>query len=107
MPNRERPNSPPSSGTRRTTEEKSLESDGLLSGGLPGVVDAWYTLLDRWGTMSFEQVLQPAIDLAENGFPLSEDGASYIAESKKILKYPTTVENLFTKRPSAEGGRDP
>jgi len=68
------------------------ESDGLLSGGIPGVVDAWYTLLDRWGTMSFEQVLQPAIDLAENGFPLSEYGASYISETKKILKYPTTVK---------------
>ncbi len=71
---------------------KIPESDGLLSGGIPGVVDAWYTLLDRWGTMSFEQVLQPAIDLAENGFPLSELGASYIAESTKIRKYPTTVK---------------
>ncbi len=71
---------------------KIPESDGLLSGGLPGVVDAWYTLLDRWGTMSFKQVLQPAIELAENGFPLSENGASYIAGSKKILKYPTTVK---------------
>ena len=71
---------------------KIPESDGLLSGGIPGVVDAWYILLDRWGTMDFEQVLQPAIDLAENGFPLSERGASYIAESTKILKYPTTVK---------------
>src|SRR5579864_8091574 len=71
---------------------KIPESDGLLSGGLPGVVDAWYTLLDRWGTMTFAQVLQPAIDLAENGFPLSERSASYIAGSKKILKYPTTVK---------------
>jgi gamma-glutamyltranspeptidase / glutathione hydrolase len=71
---------------------KIPESDGLLSGGIPGVVDAWYILLDRWGTMNFEQVLQPAIDLAENGFPLSERGASYIAESTKILKYPTTVK---------------
>ena len=71
---------------------KIPESDGLLSGGIPGVVDAWYILLDRWGTMNFEQVLHPAIDLAENGFPLSERGASYIAESKKILKYPTTVK---------------
>jgi gamma-glutamyltranspeptidase/glutathione hydrolase len=42
--------------------------------------------------MSFEQVLQPAIDLAENGFPLSENGAADIAESKKILRYPTTVK---------------
>ena len=71
---------------------KIPESDGLLSGGLPGVVDAWYILLDRWGTMTFEQVLRPAIELAENGFPLSEYGASYIASSQKILKYPTTVK---------------
>jgi len=71
---------------------KIPESDGLLSGGIPGVVDAWYILLDRWGTMSFEQVLQPAIDLAQNGFPLSERGAGYIAESSKILKYPTTTK---------------
>ena len=68
------------------------ESDGLLSGGLPGVVDAWYVLLDRWGTMSFEQVLQPAVDLAENGFPLGESSAEDIASTKKILKYPTTVK---------------
>src|SRR2546430_6154079 len=71
---------------------KLPDSDGLLAGGLPGVVDAWYILLDRWGTMSFAQVLQPAIDLAENGFPLSEAAASQIADEKKILKYPTTVK---------------
>src|SRR5438445_5597824 len=68
------------------------DSGGLLAGGLPGVVDAWYIVLDRWGTMSFAQVLQPAIDLAENGFPLSEAAASQIADENKILKYPTTVK---------------
>jgi len=71
---------------------KLPHSDGLLAGGLPGVVDAWYILLDRWGTMSFKQVLQPAIDLAENGFPLSEAAAAEIGDEKKILKYPTTVK---------------
>jgi gamma-glutamyltranspeptidase/glutathione hydrolase len=67
-------------------------SDGLLSGAIPGVVDAWYILLDRWGTMNFEQVLQPAIDLAENGFPLSEGRARMIASTEKILKYPSTMK---------------
>src|SRR5215831_9434191 len=71
---------------------KIPESDGLLSGGLPGVVDAWYVLLDRWGTMSFEQVLRPAIEMAENGFPLGESSAEDIASTKKILKYPATVK---------------
>jgi len=76
----------------RNNGGKLPQSDGLLAGGLPGVVDAWYILLDRWGTMSFEQVLQPAIDLAENGFPLSEAAAAEIANEQKILKYPTTVK---------------
>src|ERR1700751_2317533 len=70
---------------------KIPERDELLSGGIPGVVESLHTPLDGWGTMNFEQVLQPAIDLAENGFPLRERGASYISESKKILKYPTTA----------------
>jgi len=71
---------------------KIPESDGLLSGGLPCVVDAWYVLLDRWGTMSFEQVLQPAIELAEKGFPLGESSADDIASTTKIRKYPTTAK---------------
>jgi gamma-glutamyltranspeptidase/glutathione hydrolase len=71
---------------------KLPESDGLLAGGVPGVVDAWYVLLDRWGTMSFEQVLRPAIELAESGFPLSEKLAREIATTRKISKYPTTVK---------------
>ena len=71
---------------------KIPESDGLLSGGIPGVVDAWYTLLDRWGTMSFEQVLAPAIDLAKNGYPISETRAHLIGSVKKIRKYPSTMK---------------
>jgi len=65
--------------------------DTLLAGTVPGVVDAWYLLLDRWGTMTFEKVLQPAIDIAEKGFPISERLARAIAGSKKIRKYPTTM----------------
>ena len=71
---------------------KLPDSDGLLAGGLPGVVDAWYIILDRWGTMNFAQVLQPAIELAEDGFPLSERLAGIIAAVEKIRKYPTTVK---------------
>jgi gamma-glutamyltranspeptidase/glutathione hydrolase len=71
------------------------QSDTLLSGTVPGVVDAWYLLLDRWGTMTFAQVLQPAIDVAENGFPIGERMAAAIATSKKLKKYPTSVKVYF------------
>ena len=71
---------------------KLPQSDTLLSGTVPGVVDAWYLLLDRWGTMSFAQVLQPAIEMAENGFPIGERMAAAIATSKKLRKYPSSVK---------------
>jgi gamma-glutamyltranspeptidase/glutathione hydrolase len=74
---------------------KLPQSDTLLSGTVPGVVDAWYTLLDRWGTMTFAQVLQPAIEMAENGFPIGERMAGAIAASRKLNKYPTSVKVYF------------
>ena len=74
---------------------KLPQSDTLLAGTVPGVVDAWYTLLDRWGTMTFAQVLQPAIDTAENGFPIGERMAAAIAGSRKLKKYPTSVKVYF------------
>lgn len=45
--------------------------DGLLSAGVPGMVDGWLAALDRFGSLSFDQVARPAIELAEQGFPLS------------------------------------
>jgi gamma-glutamyltranspeptidase/glutathione hydrolase len=67
--------------------------DSLLAGTVPGVVDAWYTLLDRWGTMTFAQVLQPAIDMAEQGFPLPASLARSMASTRsKLQKYPTSVK---------------
>ncbi len=70
-------------------------NDGLLSGTVPGVIDAWYILLDRWGTMSFAQVLEQAIDMAENGFPIGDLTAGQIAGSKKLHKYPTSQKVYF------------
>jgi gamma-glutamyltranspeptidase / glutathione hydrolase len=70
-------------------------NDGLLSGTVPGVVDAWYILLDRWGTMSFAQVLKDAIDLAENGFPISNGLSRGIERSKKLRKYPSSLKLYY------------
>lgn len=76
-------------------------NDTLLSATVPGTVDAWYTLLERWGTMSFAQVLAPAIEMAEEGFPIGERLARAIAGSKHLPKYPTSVEVYLP------GGRAP
>ena len=75
---------------------KIPNSDGLLSASLPGVIDAWYVLLDRWGTMTFAQVLEQAIDVAENGFPIGDGLARAIAGSKKDPEISNHREGVFS-----------
>jgi gamma-glutamyltranspeptidase/glutathione hydrolase len=79
-------------------------SDGLLSASLPAVIDAWYIMLDRWGTMTFAQVLERAIDVAENGYPIGEGLSRAIAGSKKIQKYPSTMKVYFPNGRAPEPG---
>src|SRR5262249_54014937 len=82
-------------------------NDSLLAGTVPGCIDAWYTLLDRWGTMSFAQVLKEAIDLAENGFPAGDSFARAFAapsSDRKLHKYPTSVKLYFANGRAPQAG---
>ena len=45
---------------------------GILTVTVPGSVWGWDAVLQRFGTMTFKETLQPAIDYAEQGFPISE-----------------------------------
>lgn len=49
-----------------------IPANGAFSVTVPGAVDGWVTLLEQYGTMPLEQVLAPAIEYAEEGFPVSE-----------------------------------
>lgn len=46
----------------------AIPERGIRSAAVPGAVDAWLTLLGRWGTMTATEVLAPAIALAEDGY---------------------------------------
>lgn len=45
---------------------------GILDVTVPGAAWGWDEVLRRFGTMKFSRVLAPAIDYAQNGFPVSE-----------------------------------
>jgi gamma-glutamyltranspeptidase/glutathione hydrolase len=45
---------------------------GILTVTVPGAVWGWQEVLTRFGTMSFRQVLEPAAQYAQDGFPVSE-----------------------------------
>jgi gamma-glutamyltranspeptidase/glutathione hydrolase len=69
-----------------------IPGDGYLPICVPAVVDTWATALARFGTMSFAQVARPAIELAEEGFPVYEGLRQHIARQveKYTTQYPTT-----------------
>ncbi len=52
--------------------DKEMPQHGIDSATVPGAVDAWDVLLERAGTLTFKELLQPAADLAEQGFAVSE-----------------------------------
>ena len=45
---------------------------GPLPITVPGVVDGWFEMHDRYGRLSMLEIFQPAISYADNGFPVSE-----------------------------------
>jgi len=99
---------------------------GPLPVSVPGCVDGWFELHNKFGKLPMIEVLNPAISYAENGFPLTEVIAYYWGRNAQSLKkYPGFEEiympggeapkkgeifkNLFlakTLRTVAEKGRD-
>ena len=62
-------------------------NDSLLSGTVPGAVDAWYIMLSRWGTKTLGELLAPAIELAERGIPMGT-----LFNARTLKKYPTSMK---------------
>lgn len=46
--------------------------DGINSAVIPGTVSGWDALLKRFGSMGFDEVLEPAASYAEDGYPIHE-----------------------------------
>lgn len=99
---------------------------GILSVIVPGAVDAWQTALERFGTRSLEELLQPAIAFAEDGYAVTpvvakawQNNAAVLAphaESRRdflvdghspaagsVHRQPRLADSL---RRIAQGGRD-
>ncbi|MFT0715636.1 gamma-glutamyltransferase [Flagellimonas lutimaris] len=59
---------------------------GPLPVSVPGCVDGWFKLHEKFGRLSMEDILQPAIDYGNNGFPVSEVIAYEMASNYEGLK---------------------
>ena len=79
----------PKSLTRAVFEEQGLDripSFGPLPVSVPGCVDGWFELHTKFGKLPMDEVLAPAIQYAEDGFPVSEVIADGWARSAPIFK---------------------
>lgn len=64
---------------------KEIPELGPLSWSVPGCVDGWHELLQRFGTRPLAELLQPSIDYAESGVPVPEIIAGYWRASRRKL----------------------
>jgi len=60
---------------------------GPLTLTVPGAVEAWFALLERFGTRPFSALSEWALRLAREGFPLSRRGADRIARAEHVLPW--------------------
>ena len=106
---------------------ESIPAYGALPVSVPGAVSGWFAIHEKFGTMGMDKLLQPAIDYAEKGFPVSELISFYLNLSVPRLgeRFPNVKEtwtingkvpqkgDVFknpylanTYRKIAKGGRD-
>ena len=61
---------------------------GALPVSVPGAVAGWFALHRKFGNLSMDQILSPAIQYAEKGFPLTELISHYMERTlKRFIKY--------------------
>ncbi len=74
-----------------------IPSYGPLPVSVPGCVDGWFEIHEKFGSLDMEEILAPAIDYAEKGFPVSELIAYYLNRSVPRFseKYPN-VKQTYT-----------
>jgi len=65
---------------------RDMPERGIFAVTVPGAVDGWQKLLDRFGKKKLSEVLAPAIQLADQGFPVTEWIAGLWQQNVELLR---------------------
>jgi gamma-glutamyltranspeptidase / glutathione hydrolase len=75
---------------------KFIPGEGVLSWSVPGCVDGWDQLHARFGALKLSQLLAPAIQYAEEGFPVTDIIAGFWKQGERIApRYPETAATYY------------
>jgi gamma-glutamyltranspeptidase/glutathione hydrolase len=98
----------PKSLTRKILLEKGLKSipsQGPLPVSVPGCVDGWFELHQKFGRLPMKQILSGAISYARYGFPVSEVIAYYMgSNSRSLQQFPNFRETYMPDGKSPKKG---
>lgn len=80
----------------KTNGYDKIPAHGPLPVSVPGCVDGWFELHSKFGKLSMQDILEPAIGYARDGFPVSELIAWYMNRSAPVLsKFPGFTETYM------------
>jgi len=83
----------------------AIPNNGILSVSVPGCVDGWFELNKKFGKLSMQQILAPAIDYARNGFPLADEAAlEWNGLKKNYINNPNISEVYFPNSKQPQRG---
>ena len=86
----------PYAATRDRYLPSGIPLKGILSVSVPGLLKSWTEVHQRYGQLKLLEVLEPAIDLAEKGFPVSHTVSAAIALDSLLCEFPTS-RAIFTR----------
>ena len=85
---------------------KSIPAYGPLPVSVPGCVDGWFELHDKFGKISMANILSPTIKYAEDGFPVSELVSYYMkVASNNFQEYPNFKETYYLNDSTPKKGQ--
>ena len=76
---------------------EGLSTDTHLASGVPGTVDGMLNAHSKYGKLPFKEVIQPAIDLAEKGFPVTKRQAADLNANRILFIGRNVFRPAFVK----------
>jgi len=92
----------------RATDKGMIPSYGAISVSVPGAVDAWWSLHQRYGKLKWKDLFAPAIAHCEDGAPVIQNTAFYVEASNRNFSRSKVIEEIDNfKKVWVQDGRTP
>lgn len=79
----------------RAAGHTTMPKRGIHTVTIPGTIDAWSTISQRFGRLGLERLLRPAIGYARDGFPVSPNLAESLAFAKDSSDFDDAFRSIY------------